>query len=177
MNISGSRLTSPLTYRADAYSPFTLSQNIHKNRYQMGLLGPAIIKELVNTHHMRLLPNTASKLENTWGAAAAAAGGGGRGGGGRTRPKQVVSPNLKTAFSASDPNYPVSRASKTPNNSYITARGAIRLWGDNKMQNCNVLRFLLSVFCYTQTIMLHDGEVKPRGTDVSGPGSQLPGLW
>lgn len=45
------------------------------------------------------------------------------------------------------------------------------------MQNCNVLRFLLSVFCYTQTIMLHDGEVKPRGTDVSGPGSQLPGLW
>lgn len=65
MNISGSRLTSPTTYRADAYSPFTLSQNIHKNSYQMGLLGPAIIKELVNTHHMKLLPNTASKLENT----------------------------------------------------------------------------------------------------------------
>lgn len=142
IDISGARLTSPPRYRGGVRPPFKLS-DIHINSYLTTLLGLAIIKELVNTHQKKLLPDTASELENTrW-----AGGGGGRRG--RAWPKQVVSPNPMTVFLPQIQTTRSARPPKTLNDSYITAQGVNHPWGDNKMQNYNYLCFLLRALLRT----------------------------
>lgn len=109
IKISPSCLTSPAAHRQGVRSSFKLSQNIPINTYQ-SFLGLAIIKVLVNTHQKELLPNTASKLENTRGARL-----GGRGG--RAGPKTRDLAHAQDSFPPSNPNVPVSMASQTQNNS------------------------------------------------------------
>lgn len=80
------------------------------------MLGLVIIKELVNTHQKNLLPNTASKLENT-----------GRSTRRRRRRKNmtktVASPNLKTAFLSQIQTIASAGPPKALNNAYIAAQG------------------------------------------------------
>lgn len=78
-----------------------------------------IIKALVNTHQKNLLPNTASKLENT-----------GRSTKRRRRrrrrknmTKTVASPNLKTAFLSQIQTIASAGPPKTLSNAYVTAQG------------------------------------------------------